>query len=152
MYSKQYNDSPLFIHQITRFLSYFYSIKSTNPYLSKFPEISPEVKYAIEQFLNDYDLQLNYVTKITFVQHKDWWYKLEPISENDVNFYLPLLILELSLYPKNFFKKINLKTITLSNSIVFHSENYEQYRAGMPDYEEDTLFIMNYFIISILCL
>ena len=142
MYSKQFNESPLFINQITKFLSYFYSLKLSSPYNQKFPEISPEVKMAIEQFLNDYDLQINYITKITFVQHKDWWYKLEPISENDINFYLPLLVLELSLYPKNFFKKINLKYLTLSNSIIFHSEQYEQYRAVMPDYEEDSLSLV----------
>ena len=76
------------------------------------------------------------------MQHKDWWYKLEPITENDINFYLPLLVLELSLYPKNFFKKINLKNITLSNNIVFHSGNYENYRAGLPDYEENTLSLV----------
>lgn len=142
MYTKQYNDSPLFINQITRFLSYFYSIKSTSPYQTKFPEISPEVKSAIEEFLYDYELQINYITKITFIQHKEWWYKLEPLSENDINFYLPLLILELSLYPKNFFKKINLKNLTLSNAILFHSDDYEQYRAGLPDYEEDSLSLV----------
>ena len=142
MYTKQYNESPLFLHQASRFLSYFYSIKSSSPYQAKFPEITPEVKYAIEQFLYDYELKINYITKITFVQHKDWWYKLDPISADDVNFYLPLLVLELSLYPKNFFKKINLKSITLSNSIIFHTDNYEQYRAAMPDYEEDTLSLV----------
>ena len=142
MYTKQFNESPLFLNQTTKFLSYFYNIKSTPPYQTKFPEMSIEVKNAIEQFLYDYDLQINYISKITFVQHKDWWYKLEPISESDVNFYLPLLILELSLYPKHFFKKINMKYITLANSIIFHSENYEQYRAAMPDYEEDTLSLV----------
>ena len=142
MYTKQYNDSPLFINTITRFLSYFYSIKSTSPYQTKFPEIAPEVKSAIEDFLYDYDLHINYITKTTFIQHKDWWYKLEPLSDNDINFYLPFLVLELSLYPKNFFKKINLKNITLSNTIIFHSENYEQYRAGLPDYEEDSLSLV----------
>ena len=142
MFSKQFNESPLFLNTITKFLSYFYSLKSTNPYAVKFPPILPEVQNAIEQFLYDYDLKLNYTTKITFVQHKDWWYKLEPITENDINFYLPLLILELSLYPKNFFKRINLKNITLSNNIVFHSGNYENYRAGLPDYEEDTLSLI----------
>jgi len=139
MYSKQYNESPMFLHTISKYLSYFYSIKSTNPYETKFPEIAPEVKTAIEQFLNDYDLQINYITKITFVQHKDWWYKLEPLSESDVNFYLPLLALELSLYPKHFFKKIKLKNLTLANTVIFHADNYEQYRAGLPDYEEDSL-------------
>ena len=142
MFSKQFNESPLFLNTITKFLSYFYSLKSTNPYAIKFPPILPEVQNAIEQFLYDYDLKLNYTTKITFVQHKDWWYKLEPITENDINFYLPLLVLELSLYPKNFFKKINLKNITLSNNIVFHSGNYENYRAGLPDYEENTLSLV----------
>ena len=142
MFSKQFNESPLFINTTTKFLSYFYSLKSTNPYNSKFPEILPEVQSAIQQFLYDYDLKLNYTTKITFVQHKDWWYKLEPVTENDINFYLPLLILELSLYPKNFFKKIKLKSLTLSNNIVFHCDNYESYRAGMPDYEEDTLSLI----------
>ena len=142
MFSKQFNESPLFLNTITKFLSYFYSLKSTNPYAVKFPPILPEVQNAIEQFLYDYDLKLNYTTKITFVQHKDWWYKLEPITENDINFYLPLLVLELSLYPKNFFKKINLKNITLSNNIVFHSGNYENYRAGLPDYEENTLSLI----------
>ena len=142
MFSKQFNESPLFLNTITKFLSYFYSLKSTNPYAVKFPPILPEVQNAIQQFLYDYDLKLNYITKITFVQHKDWWYKLEPISENDINFYLPLLVLELSLYPKNFFKKINLKNITLSNNIVFHSGNYENYRAGLPDYEENTLSLV----------
>ena len=142
MFSKQFNESPLFLNTITKFLSYFYSLKSTNPYSVKFPPILPEVQNAIEQFLYDYDLKLNYTTKITFVQHKDWWYKLEPITENDINFYLPLLVLELSLYPKNFFKKINLKNITLSNNIVFHSGNYENYRAGLPDYEENTLSLV----------
>ena len=142
MFSKQFNESPLFLNTTTKFLSYFYSLKSTNPYNSKFPEILPEVQNAIEQFLYDYDLKLNYTTKITFVQHKDWWYKLEPVTENDINFYLPLLILELSLYPKNFFKKIKLKSLTLSNNIVFHCDNYESYRAGMPDYEEDTLSLI----------
>ena len=142
MFSKQFNEGPLFLSTITKFLSYFYSLKSSSPYAVKFPEILPEVQNAIEQFLYDYDLKLNYTTKITFVQHKDWWYKLEPITDNDINFYLPLLILELSLYPKNFFKKINLKNITLSNNIVFHSGNYENYRAGLPDYEEDTLSLI----------
>ena len=142
MFSKQFNEGPLFLSTITKFLSYFYSLKSSSPYAVKFPEILPEVQNAIEQFLYDYDLKLNYTTKITFVQHKDWWYKLEPITENDINFYLPLLILELSLYPKNFFKRINLKNITLSNNIVFHSGNYENYRAGLPDYEEDTLSLI----------
>ena len=142
MFSKQFNESPLFLNTITKFLSYFYSLKSTNPYAVKFPPILPEVQNAIEQFLYIYDLKLNYTTKITFVQHKDWWYKLEPITENDINFYLPLLVLELSLYPKNFFKKINLKNITLSNNIVFHSGNYENYRAGLPDYEENTLSLV----------
>ena len=142
MFSKQFNESPLFLNTITKFLSYFYSLKSTNPYAVKFPPILPEVQNAIEQFLYDYDLKLNYTTKITFMQHKDWWYKLEPITENDINFYLPLLVLELSLYPKNFFKKINLKNITLSNNIVFHSGNYENYRAGLPDYEENTLSLV----------
>ena len=142
MYSQQFNETPMFINTITKFLSYFYSLKSTNPYNSKFPEILPEVQSAIQQFLYDYDLKLNYTTKITFVQHKDWWYKLEPVTENDINFYLPLLILELSLYPKNFFKKIKLKSLTLSNNIVFHCDNYESYRAGMPDYEEDTLSLI----------
>ena len=142
MFSKQFNESPLFLNTITKFLSYFYSLKSTNPYAVKFPPILPEVQNAIEQFLYDYNLKLNYTTKITFVQHKDWWYKLEPITENDINFYLPLLVLELSLYPKNFFKKINLKNITLSNNIVFHSGNYENYRAGLPDYEENTLSLV----------
>ena len=142
MYSKIYNESPLFINTTTKFLSYFYNIKSTNPYATKFPEMAPEVKYAIEQFLYDYDLHINYIKKITFVQHKDWWYKLDPISENDINFYLPLLVLELSLYPKNFFKKINLKHLTLASSIIFHSDHYEQYRAAMPDYEEDSLSLV----------
>ena len=105
MFSKQFNESPLFLNTITKFLSYFYSLKSTNPYAVKFPPILPEVQNAIEQFLYDYDLKLNYTTKITFVQHKDWWYKLEPITENDINFYLPLLVLELSLYPKIFLRK-----------------------------------------------
>ena len=142
MFSKQYNESPLFLTTTTKFLSYFYSLKSTSPYATKFPEILPEVQNAIQDFLYEYDLKLNYTTKITFVQHKDWWYKLEPITENDINFYLPLLVLELSLYPKNFFKKINLKTLTLANNVVFHSDNYEQYRAGLPDYEQDTLSLV----------
>jgi len=142
MFSKQYNESPMFYNQSARYLSYFYSLKSSSPYQTYFPEIAPEVKYAIEEFLSDYELQINYTTKITFVQHKDWWYKLEPLTDNDINFYLPLLVLELSLYPKNFFKKIKLKGLTLSNSIVFHSDNYEQYRAAMPDYEEDTLSLV----------
>ena len=139
MFSKQYNESPLFLTTTTKFLSYFYSLKSTSPYATKFPEILPEVQNAIQDFLYDYDLKLNYTTKITFVQHKDWWYKLEPITENDINFYLPLLVLELSLYPKNFFKKINLKNLTLANNVVFHSDNYEQYRAGLP---QDTLSLV----------
>ena len=142
MFSKQYNESPLFLTTTTKFLSYFYSLKSTSPYATKFPEIFPEVQNAIQDFLYEYDLKLNYTTKITFVQHKDWWYKLEPITENDINFYLPLLVLELSLYPKNFFKKINLKNLTLANNVVFHSDNYEQYRAGLPDYEQDTLSLV----------
>ena len=142
MYSKLYNESPMFLNTITKYLSYFFSIKSTNPYDVKFPEIAPEVKTAIEQFLYDYDLKINYITKITFIRHKDWYYKLEPLSENDLNFYLPLLILELSLYPKKFFKKINLKNLTLSNSVIFHTDNYEKYRAALPDYEEDSLSLV----------
>ena len=142
MYSKQYNESPMFLHTTTKYLSYFYSLKSTNPYDIKFPEITPEVKIAIGQFLFDYDLKINYITKITFIQHKDWWYKLEALSENDINFYLPLLVLELSLYPKNFFKRINLKNLTLANTVIFHSDNYEKYRAALPDYEEDTLSLV----------
>ena len=102
MFSKQFNESPLFLNTTTKFLSYFYSLKATSPYDSKFPQILPEVQNAIEQFLYDYDLKINYIEKITFIQHKDWWYKLEPISENDINFYLPLLVLELSYIPKIF--------------------------------------------------
>jgi len=142
MYTNKFNEAPVFLNQATRYLSYFYNLKATSPYLSKFPEISPEVKFAIDEFLFDYDLEINYINKITFIQHKDWWYKLEPLSDDDVNFYLPLLILELSLYPKNFFKKIKLKKLTLANTIIFHSDNYEQYRAAMPDYEEDVLSLV----------
>ena len=139
MYSYKYNESPIFLNQTTKFLSYFYNLKSSSPYQANFPEMSQEVKFYIETFLTEYDIHLNYITKITFVQHKDWWYKLEPINDNDVNYYLPLLILELSMYPKNFFKKIKLKNITLANTIIFHCETYERYRAGLPDYEEDSL-------------
>ncbi len=127
MFTNQFNESPLFTNTTTKFLSYFYSLKSTSPFNSKFPEILPEVQNAIDQFSYDYDLKLKYITKITFIQHQDWWYKLEPISENDINFYLPLLVLELSLYPKNFFQKIKLKTIVLAHTTIFHCDKYEQY-------------------------
>ena len=142
MFTNQFNESPLFTNTTTKFLSYFYSLKSTSPFNSKFPEILPEVQNAIDQFSYDYDLKLKYITKITFIQHQDWWYKLEPISENDINFYLPLLVLELSLYPKNFFQKIKLKTIVLAHTTIFHCDKYEQYRAGLPDYEEDSLSLV----------
>ena len=35
-----------------------------------------------------------------------------------------------------------MKSLTLASSVVFHSDNYEQYRAALPDYEEDTLSLV----------
>ena len=138
MYSMQYNKAPLFGHRTMTFLSYFKNLANSSPYQSSFPEISPEVQSYINNFLYENNLQLIIINKFTITDHKDWYYKLEPPSQSDINFYLPLLILELSLYPKLFFEKIKLKKIILSNSIIFHSETFEQYRAALPDYELDS--------------
>ncbi len=98
-----------------------------------------EVHSAIEHFLKEYDLKIEYIQKMTLVEHKDWWYRLDPITDSDINFYLPLIALEFSLYPKEFIKKIKLKKLILADTVVFHTLSYEQYRAALPDYEPDTL-------------
>ena len=88
--------------------------------------LSPDINTAIKTITFNLGLELNIVTTSKIVDHKEWWYKLEPLSQDDINYYLPLLILELSLYSKNFFQKLNLQRILLSNSITFNTLNLEE--------------------------
>ena len=137
MYSSIYKSPSQFLPQTLSFISYLKNLKSC--LLSKnFDNLEIEVSLAIENFAHEYDVEIVYVDEMKFTIHENFWYKMEPLTEEDINFYLPLLVMELKLYPKDFIKRIMLKKLILTNSILYHNDSYEDYRACIPDYEPDT--------------
>ena len=134
MYSYQFKEASPFTSLKFSFLEFLTNLSERDIYSKKLmPNLSPDINTAIKTITFNLGLELNIVTTSKIVDHKEWWYKLEPLNQDDINYYLPLLILELSLYSKNFFQKLNLKRIILSNSITFNTLNLEEYRAALPD-------------------
>ena len=139
MYSYQFKEASPFTSLKFSFLEFLTNLSERDIYSKRLmANLSPDINTAIKTITFNLGLELNIVTTSKIVDHKEWWYKLEPLSQDDINYYLPLLILELSLYSKNFFQKLNLKRIILSNSITFNTLNLEEYRAALPDYDYDT--------------
>ena len=57
-----------------------------------------------------------------------------PCREADLDLYIPLFLFEILIYPKSFFKNLNLKEFVFINSLNFCTNEYEQYRAAVPEY------------------
>ena len=136
MISYNYQNSP-FSAQTTMFKDYlsnlfYYDLNQT------MPPISNELWQSINSVFQSLNLKLNLITTTKYVDHNIWWYKMEPLSEEDINFFIPLLALELSLYPKSFISKLSLNQIVVCHSAIFHTDSIEQYRAAIPDYEYPT--------------
>lgn len=115
-----------------------YAQNYTSQY-TPFPKIPLEEEEAILRFFAKNGLELELIKKTNYLDHLNWWYKMEPVNEEDVSFYLPLLVLELSLYPPSLWKRLSIRKFTLCHSLVFHTDQYEQYRAGLLDNQEFTL-------------
>ena len=103
--------------------------------MGKMPLLSKDLWEAINSIFSSFNIKLNLITETKYVDHVTWWYKLNPLNDQDINFYLPLLALELSIYPKSFIKKLSLQQIIVCHSLSFHTDLYDQYRAAIPDYE-----------------
>ena len=57
-----------------------------------------------------------------------------PSSTNDLDFYMPLFLFEILLYPKSFIKNSKINSFTFINSLNFVTPDYQQYRAACPEY------------------
>ena len=138
MYTYQYKETSPFTYQKFSFLEFLTNLSKRDIYTTTpMPKLSPDINHAIKTIIFKLGLELTIITSPKLIDHKTWWYKLEPVTENDINYYLPLLILELSLYSKNFFDKLKVKQIILCNSINLSTLNTEEYRAALPDYDYD---------------
>ena len=115
-------------YQIMSFDSYDYYITS-----GIIPKMRPSTESAIKNFFDNYNIELIIITDIKFIQHQGWYYEMSPVNEVDMNFYLPLLTLELSLYPSTFLSKLKMRQIIVCHSINFHYNDIEQYRPGLAD-------------------
>lgn len=129
-----YKSSSLFAIQTTLFKEYLFNL-SNYGIMGKMPPLSKDLWEAINSIFSSFNIKLNLITETKYVDHVTWWYKLNPLNEQDINFYLPLLVLELSIYPKSFIKKLSLQQIIVCHSLSFHTDLYDQYRAAIPDYE-----------------
>ena len=98
-----------------------------------FPHLSHSLQSNIHSIFNSLNLTLNIPSNKTRIDHGEYWYELYPATSNDLNFFLPLLALELSLYPKSFITKLQLKQIIICNSLIFHTQHNEMYKAAFPD-------------------
>ena len=134
MYRTTFKEENFFTFQKTQFLTYFQNLSNKSPYNpNSFPEMSPEVITGIQTIFTNLNLNLELIKTEKIINHKNWFCKLTAVNQDDINFYLPLISLELSLYPKNFIKKINLKKIILCNEIIINNNFGEEYRSGIPD-------------------
>jgi hypothetical protein len=60
--------------------------------------------------------------------------KCSPSKKEDLDLYMPLFFFEILLYPNSFIKLLRLKKFVFIDSLKFSTNEYEQYRAGCPEY------------------
>lgn len=120
------------------FNEYFLNLKTlnhSNTKLFMFPQISTTIKKHIQNIFKSFGIKIILINKPSIIAHQTWWCDLKPLTDNYKNYYIPLLAIEFSLYPKSFINKINLKKIIICNSLTFCTNKYQQYRAAVPDSE-----------------
>jgi hypothetical protein len=101
--------------------------------------IAEEIKEDVSDLLHSYGLYEIYLSEETIINHETWWYQLYPLNSDDLDHYLPLFFKEFSLYPPTLIRNSKLKTIYFVGNLNFSTKGYTQYRAGIPDYCEETL-------------
>lgn len=122
---------------------YFDIIKSVeilnNDHLNAIKGIGEEVKNDITDLFEIYKIDMIYLCQPITINHTIWWYDMTPLSEDSLDFYLPLFFREFSLYPVSTIRISGLKFIYLTESLIFSTDSYSQYRAAVPDYTRDTM-------------
>ena len=128
MYRTTFKEEDFFKFQKTQFLTFFQNLSNFS--YNNFPKFSPEILTGIETIFSNLNLKLELIKTEKIITHKNYFYKLTAIKDENINFYLPLISLEFSLYPKNFIKKIHLKKIVLCDEILINDKDY---RSGIAD-------------------
>lgn len=121
------------------FVKYLEKIKENLLDLEHVPALSQSMCGTINDFFRSRKIDLVLVTQDCETIHETWSYSMTAIAREDISVFLPLLTLELALYPKDFFSKIGLKQIIVCNSLVFKTSSAEHRRAAIPDYEPEVM-------------
>ena len=129
MYRTTFKEEDFFKFQKTQFLTFLQNLSNFS-YNNFFPNFSAEILTGIETIFKNLNLKLELIKTEKIITHKNYFYTLTAIKEENINFYLPLISLEFSLYPKNFINKINLKKIILCDEILINNQTY---RSGISD-------------------
>ncbi len=118
--------------------NYFKLIKSEGrideDWLKIIRGIGEEVKEDISDLFHLYGITACFLDQNLNINHDSWWIDLKPLSDSDLDLYLPLFFQEFSLYPVTYVKNSKLKKIYFCNSLDFSTTTYSQYRAAVPDY------------------
>ena len=103
-----------------------------------FNEIKPEIKLLFKK------LNLKLIIPDKPFKYRSFTYTLEgnPATEEDLDNYIPILLMELSIYPKSFIKRSKIKKIIILNNIQFSKINLSQERSGFPEYNETMSLIL----------
>lgn len=122
-------NKPLF----NEYLSNLSKVKSLNSMVNIqgiYEEIEPEFNELIKKYEINFEIPQNEFE----VDLGTFKLKCYPSLKEDLDFYMPLFFLEISIYPKSFIKKMKLGKIVFINSLNFVTNEYEQYRAACPEY------------------
>ena len=104
-----------------------------------FEQIKPELNLLFKK------LNLKLIIPNKPFKYKSFTYTLEgnPATLEDLDNYIPILLMELSIYPKSFIKKSKIKKIIILNNIQLTKINLSQDRSGFPEYNDTKSLILS---------
>ena len=103
---------------------------------SVFPGLFETIEDDMRNLFKRLNIEFIIPTKSNSITHSDRFIiNYHPPTKHDLDFFLPIFILEFSLYPASLIKKTELKSIIFVNSIFYSSDVItNEYRAAVPDY------------------
>lgn len=125
---------PLVIIYIEEILRQSKNFKSYH--FKKVKGIYLQIKPDIDALFKRYGIKCKIPKKSFYLKVITYKIDCMPSTEDDLDMFMPILFIELCLYPKSFIKKSKIKQIILVNDIQFTTPYFSQYRAGCPEYNE----------------
>ncbi len=96
-----------------------------------FNEIKPDFDELFERLGMKYEIRTDETFNVNVTTYWLWCY---PCTQISIDLYMPIIFIELCLYPKSLFEKSKVKKYVFIESLDFSTETYSQYRAACPEF------------------